>query len=119
MQGLKGRASRDLLRGTIRQGQLCHKATSQRRRYKVDNDSVVMAAGAAMVAVTLFPTFKSPETIIQASTYKRIWAAGMLTLFLAGMSSVVPEVTGPLALSLILLAVVKSEMFGKTKTATK
>jgi hypothetical protein len=82
----------------------------------MNNDGIVMAAGALMVAAVLLPVFKSPELAVSGSSYKRIWAAGMLTLFLAGANDVVPEVTGPLALSLILVTVVKSGLFTKQAT---
>jgi hypothetical protein len=75
-----------------------------------------MVAGGAMVAAAILPVFRSPEAAVDASTYKRIWAAGLLTLFLAAMADILPQVTGPLALSLILLVIVKSGLFGKTNT---
>lgn len=75
----------------------------------MDNNQVVMASGAAMVALAIWPSFSNASVVVSGSTYKRIWAAGMLTVVLAGMSSFIPEVTGPLALSLILLAIVQFE----------
>jgi hypothetical protein len=83
----------------------------------MDTDQIVIVAGGAMVAAAILPVFRSPSGLLDASTYKRIWAAGMLTLFLAAMSDILPQVTGPLALSLILVVIVKSGLFGKTKTA--
>jgi hypothetical protein len=79
--------------------------------------AVVMTAGAAMVAASIIPVFRSPEGLLDTSTYKRLWAAGLLTLFLSAMADILPQVTVPLALSLILLVIVKSGLFGKTTTA--
>lgn len=80
-------------------------------------DRVVILAGGAMVAAAVLPVFRDPSGIVSGSMYKRIWAAGALTLFLAAMSDVLPQVTGPLALSLILVVIVKSGLFGKTTSA--
>jgi len=70
-----------------------------------------------MVGAAVLPVFRSPEGLLDASTYKRIWAAGALTLVLSALSDIVPQFTGPLALSLILLVIVRSGLFGKTNTA--
>lgn len=82
----------------------------------MDAPAIVLIAGGAMVAAAIIPVFRSPEQLVSASMYKRIWAAGLLTLFLAAFADIAPQVAGPLALSLVLLVIVKSGLFGKTKT---
>ena len=83
----------------------------------MDAPAIVIASGAAMTTAAVLPVFRSPEGLLDASTYKRIWAAGVLTLVLAVGADLVPQFVGPLALSLILVVIVKSGLFGKTKTA--
>ena len=76
-------------------------------------NTVVLVSGGVLVALALIPGKDG------GSAYKRIWAAGLLTVALGIAADFVPEVVGPFAVLVIIAAVVKNPgVIGKFVTGT-
>lgn len=81
------------------------------------NPGTIVVASGVMFAAALTPLFKGGAKPASSQVYRRAWAVGLLTLALAAADDFVPQVTGPLALSLIVAVVVGSGWFGGSKPA--
>jgi len=65
-------------------------------------NTIVLVSGGVLVALALIPGNQG------GATYKKIWAAGLLTIALGVAADFVPEVVGPFAVLVIIAAVVKN-----------
>lgn len=63
----------------------------------------VFIAGAAMSGLVLAQAVRAPSTFGSGGVYKRLWAAGVVTLLLAAAADFVEEIVVPLSV-LILVA---------------
>lgn len=67
-------------------------------------NTTVFVAGGTLVGLALLNS-KGPT---DSSTYKRIWAAGLLTVGLGVAADFVPQIVGPFAVLVVIAAVLKS-----------
>lgn len=65
--------------------------------------TVVVLTGGVLSALALIPY--EGKT---GSAYKKLWAAGLLTVALAAAADFVPEIVGPFAVLIIIAAVAKN-----------
>ncbi len=66
--------------------------------------TIVFISGGTLVALALIKS----KSAADVSTYKAIWAAGLLTTGLSIFADFVPELVGPFAVLIIIAAVVAS-----------
>lgn len=65
---------------------------------------LVLVSGGVLVSLALL----SGDSLASGSAYKKIWAAGLLTLGLGVAADLVPEIVGPFAVLIIIASVVKN-----------
>ena len=68
---------------------------------------IVMLTGAVLVGLALIPG-ESGGQGLSSNTYKKIWAASVLTVGLGFAADVLPELTGWFAAAVIVGAVIKN-----------
>jgi hypothetical protein len=66
-----------------------------------------MLTGAVLVGLALIPG-ESGDQGLSSSTYKKVWAASLVTVALGFAADVVPELTGWFAVAVIVGAVLKN-----------
>ncbi len=67
--------------------------------------TIVLVSGGLLVALALIPA----KGNVDSSVYKKIWAAGLLTVALGVAADFVPEVVGPFAVLVIIAAVLRNQ----------
>lgn len=68
----------------------------------------VFIAGAAMFAIVLANAVKHPGRSGEGSTYKQLWAVGVLTMFLAAAADFAPGVIVPFSVAIVVAFAIRN-----------
>lgn len=85
----------------------------------------VFIAGAAMFAIVLANAVRHPGRTKQGSTYRQLWAVGVLTLFLGAAADFAPGLIVPFSVAVVIAFAIRNPdalggvLQGTTKTTAK